>query len=296
MMVMSIFKRLYKKEPPTIDEPKWLLPPLDLLKSGASVQPGRNTYNKMVAQIVEIVKRQGCETETEDVFVGIRTLDITLRPINGTTIKNIKRLSLAIGQHFDVSHVVVELGKSLNSRLIIKFPIAEPRTVSLRQALESKEFQSSTSPLVIPVGMKNDGTFQLLNLTKSPHLLIAGQTNSGKTNFLAGALILGLVHRNTPDDIKIAIVAPTSTEYDPFYRLPHMLRPIINNPEVCKKTIGWLVREMERRYEQLAQARARNIDQYREMGLGKMPYIVFIIDELADLMMVDKKNISKVVS
>lgn len=287
---MSIFERLYKKEPQIIDEPKWTLPPLDLLKPVASVQPGKNTYGKTVNQIIEIVKRQGCETETEDVFAGIRTLDITLRPMNGTTIKNIKRLSLAIRQRFDVPHVVVELAKARSPRLIIRYPIAELRTVSLRQALESKELQNASSPLTIPVGMKNDGTFQLLNLTNSPHMLIAGQTKSGKTNFITTALLLSLIYRYTPDELKIAIVAPKSTEYDPFYRLPHMLRPIIKNPEVCTKTIQWLVEEMERRYDRLAQARARDVSQFKEMGAGDMPYIVLVIDDLADLVIQDKKQ------
>ncbi|MFC6275789.1 DNA translocase FtsK [Levilactobacillus tangyuanensis] len=172
----------------------------------------------------------------------------------------------------------------------IEIPNRKSRPVMLAEILNSPAFQKSESPLTVALGVDLFGQPQVTDLRKMPHGLIAGATGSGKSVFI-NSLLLSLLYKATPQQVKLLLIDPKAVEMAPYDGLPHLLAPVISDPKAAAAALKWVVTEMDQRYEKLAAAGVRNIEQFNdradandEPGL-KMPYIVIIIDELADLMM-----------
>jgi len=164
------------------------------------------------------------------------------------------------------------------------------RNVSLRDALESPEMKAAKTPLSFPIGKDADGHFYIADLFKSGHILAGGQTASGKSSFTEGSLILSLIYRNSPDDLKLIIIDPRQVQFSQYDGLPHLLCPIITDSDNAKSILEWLLNEMAERYSTLSENRGvMNINDYNNSGKGHMPFIVLIIDEVADLMMANGK-------
>lgn len=169
----------------------------------------------------------------------------------------------------------------------IEVPNDNPMTVSLRDVMEANRFQRIKSPLAIALGESVDGTPVAADLTSMPHLLIAGTTGSGKS-VCVNAIIASLLLRNTPDQVKFIMVDPKRVELTGYNGIPHLIAPVVVDVERIIGVLKWLTREMDDRYKKFSVAGARNIDDYnrnRAADVEAMPYIVAIIDELADLMM-----------
>jgi S-DNA-T family DNA segregation ATPase FtsK/SpoIIIE len=169
----------------------------------------------------------------------------------------------------------------------IEVPNDNPMTVSLRDVMEANRFQRIKSPLAIALGESVDGTPVAADLTSMPHLLIAGTTGSGKS-VCVNAIIASLLLRNTPDQVKFIMVDPKRVELTGYNGIPHLIAPVVVDVERIIGVLKWLTREMDDRYKKFSVAGARNIDDYnrnRAADAEAMPYIVAIIDELADLMM-----------
>jgi len=173
----------------------------------------------------------------------------------------------------------------------IEIPNNEIETIYLREVLESDIFQNSKSPLIISLGKDIVGKPFVTDLAKLPHLLIAGTTGSGKSVGI-NAMILSLLYRNSPDDLKLMMIDPKMLEFSIYNEIPHLLTPVITEPKKAITGLSNMVKEMERRYKLLSQARVKNIENYNsKYPDNKLPYIVVIIDELADLMMTGGKDV-----
>jgi S-DNA-T family DNA segregation ATPase FtsK/SpoIIIE len=155
--------------------------------------------------------------------------------------------------------------------------------VSLREALESVEFRNADEPLSFPVGKNVKGEFIVRSFRKAPHILTAGQTGSGKSNFSENVLIPSLLYKHTPDELQLLLIDPKYVQFMQYNGIPHLIRPVITDPDDAKNAFEWLIAEKDRRFATLAQNRCKSITEYK----GAMPYIVLIIDEFADLMMID---------
>ena len=176
----------------------------------------------------------------------------------------------------------------------IEIPNKEVETIYLREILESDIFKNSKSPLTIALGKDIVGKPFVTDLKKLPHLLIAGTTGSGKSVGI-NAMILSLLYRNSPDQLRLMMIDPKMLEFSIYNDIPHLLTPVITQPKKAITALSNMVAEMERRYQLMSQSRTKNIETYNEKmkkeGKEALPYIVVIIDELADLMMTGGKDV-----
>lgn len=176
----------------------------------------------------------------------------------------------------------------------IEIPNETVDTIYLRELLDSKIFKDSSSPLTIALGKDIVGKPFVTDLKKLPHLLIAGTTGSGKSVGI-NAMILSLLYKNSPDQLRLLMIDPKMLEFSTYNDIPHLLTPVITKPKQAIVALNNMVSEMERRYELMAETRTKNIENYNEkvkkIGGEHFPYIVVIIDELADLMMTSGKDV-----
>ena len=180
----------------------------------------------------------------------------------------------------------------------VEVPNDQPATVSLRDVMESKEFNRIKSPLAIALGQSVDGAPVAADLTSMPHLLIAGTTGSGKS-VCVNAIIASLVLRNTPDKLKLIMVDPKRVELTGYNGIPHLVAPVVVELERIVGVLKWVTREMDERYKRFSNAGARNIEDFNKHlheGDETMPYIVVIIDELADLMMLAPEETERTIT
>jgi len=173
----------------------------------------------------------------------------------------------------------------------IEVPNDKRDMVGIREVIEHPNFVNHKSNLAMAVGKDINGEYIVADMGKMPHLLIAGQTGSGKSVGMNG-FILSLLYKNSPDMLRMIMVDPKRVELGIYNGIPHLLTPVINDPEKALNALKWSVAEMLRRYDVLQTARARNLGEYNEKVTrkDKMPHIVIIIDELADLMMSGNKK------
>ncbi len=174
----------------------------------------------------------------------------------------------------------------------IEVPNPEPTLVTLRSVLESTEFQAIESPLAIPIGRDVGGEAVAADLHRLPHLLIAGATGSGKSVAM-NAIICGLLLSNGPDRVQMLMVDPKRVEFPGYNGIPHLIAPVVTEPEQASGALSWLLKEMDERYKRFAEAGVRNIDGYNEKvpPETRIPYIVMFVDELADMMMTAPETI-----
>ncbi len=256
--------------------------PLTLLDhSSSKAQSGDIERNKQI--IEKTFQEFGIDVEMGNTAVGPTVTQYTLRPSQGVKIARIvslqNDLALALAAHPLRLEAPIP-GKSLVG---IEVPNTKVATVSLRELLESKPYRERSSVLSIPLGKDVSGATWVIALDKMPHLLVAGATGSGKSVCL-NTIIISLLYQNGPDDLKFILVDPKRVELTAYAGIPHLLVPPITNVDDTVNALKWTVREMERRLDMLSKLGARNIDDYNGKVEERMPKIVIIIDELADLM------------
>ena len=193
----------------------------------------------------------------------------------------------------------------------VEVPNPRRQTIVLRENIESAEFVNSPSKLTMAMGKDLIGRIRVSDLTQMPHLLIAGSTGTGKSVFMK-SLLVSMLYKSTPDELKLVLIDPKQVELKPYEEIPHLLAPVVTNPKVASNVLRNATREMEQRLKKLAQRGVRNIEQYNrtfqraqslslfdsaeELEHNPLPYIVIVIDELADLMMVDTNNVEEAVT
>ena len=293
-----------------VSDPNWKMPSIDLLaKKQSPADAGNIQQNAYV--IRSTLADFGIEVEMEGANVGPRVTQYTMRPPAGVALSKILTHDKELALNLAVKSVRIEAPIPGTSLVGVEIPNVKAADVRLRSILESPDWKNSTDPLTFAVGKDISGRAVVANLAKMPHLLIAGTTGSGKS-VMTNAMIVSLLYRNSPSDMKLIVVDPKQVEMVQYADIPHLLTPIITETAQAVSALKWAVNEMERRYSLLAKNRVKNIAEYNKMiekesieakdkepaegeekkeNGGKMPYIVIVIDEMSDLMMQASKEL-----
>ncbi len=262
------------------------LPPLSLL--AAPMTKPKRTAQEMQQNIETLestLEEFGIDANVVEVATGptITRYEIQLGP--GIKVNRITALADNIAMNLAASHVRVEAPIPGKAAIGVEVPNVHPTTVALREICDSKEFRDNPSRLAVALGQDVSGQNKYTDLSKMPHLLIGGATNSGKSIGLA-SIIMSLLMRNTPKDVRLVLIDPKRVEMTLFDNIPHLMCPVIKDSKEAPGVLRAVWREMDRRYDKFSEASVRNIDGWNEKASfqDKMPYIVVVIDELADLM------------
>lgn len=283
-----------------VSDANWKMPGIDLLeKKQSPANPGDIQAN---AQIIKTTLAEfGIDVEMEGANVGPRVTQYTMKPPAGVNLSKILARDKELALNLAVDKLRIE-APIPGTRLVgVELPNEQSAEVRLRGVIESKEWKNANEPLCFAVGKDISGKAVVANLAKMPHLLIAGTTGSGKS-VMTNTLLSSLLYRNAPSDMKLIIVDPKQVEMAQYDGIPHLLTPIITQVEKALSAMKWAVDEMEKRYTLMAQERVKNIVDYNakvakkagdngENAGEKMPYIVILIDEMADLMMMAGKDL-----
>lgn len=296
-----------------VSDPNWQPPGLDILEK--KQRPADAGDIQANAQIIkDTLSEFNIDVEMEGANLGPKVTQYTLRPPSGVKLTRIANLESNIALNLAASSLRIEAPIPGKKAVGIEVPNIRPADVRLYGVLDSKQWKAATEPLSFAIGKDISGNAVIGELNKMPHLLIAGQTGSGKS-VMINTLLTSLLYRNSPSDMKLILVDPKQVEMAPYEDIPHLLAPVINNPEKTISALKWAVNEMERRYKLLAEEKIRDIKTYnqrlRQRGRkisvededgnmqqheeGAMPYIVIVIDELADLMMIAARDVEALI-
>lgn len=271
-------------------KPRKIIVPLELLTYSNS-KPMSGDIDANMAKIKKTLENFGIEVEMADVNVGPTVTQYTLRPAEGVKLAHILTLQNDLALALAAHPLRIEAPIPGKSLVGIEVPNQTVSIVKLREILESDEYRKRKNNLFISLGKDVAGTPKLANLGNMPHLLIAGATGSGKS-VCVNNIILSLIYENSPDELKFILVDPKRVELSIYNDLPYLLTPVINEPDKTINALRWAVSEMEQRYKLLQAANKRNLESYNSAVIvNKLPYIVIIIDELADLMQTAAKEV-----
>ena len=274
----------------TASDPDWQFPPLSLLDDKQDKADAGN-----VQANAEIIKDTfanfNIDVQVEGANVGPRVTQYTLKPPNGVKLSRLTALENNLALDLAADTIRMEAPIPGKRAVGVEVPNVRAATVSAYGILSSSEWQAVKSPLAIAIGKDISGTPIVGDLERLPHLLIAGQTGSGKS-VMINALLTSLLYRNSPSDLKLILVDPKQVEMNLYKDIPHLLAPVIHEPEKCISALKWAVAEMERRLKAFAEVGRRNIAEYNQLKKEEgMPYIVIVVDELADLMMMAARDV-----
>ncbi|HQP92092.1 MAG TPA: DNA translocase FtsK, partial [Candidatus Omnitrophota bacterium] len=217
-----------------------------------------------------------------------------LEPAPGVKVQRILSLSDDIAMTMKVAEVRIVAPIPGKNRVGIEVPNMQTTMVYLKEVLACDEFKNADSKLTLALGKDTAGKPIVSDLGDMPHMLIAGTTGSGKTVCVNG-IILSMLFNATPNDVKFLMVDPKMVELAPYNGLPHMLCPVVTDPKKVATALAWVTNEMDERYQLLAKEGCRNIEAYNQKK-QKLPYIVVIIDELADLMMIARDQVESAIA
>lgn len=279
-------------EPEVVEEPKapeYVFPPVELLNYKEPTNQGdveqELSYN--AAKLVETLDSFNIRTRVVNISRGPAVTRYEIAPEAGTKVSTIVNrvddISLGLA-----SQVLIEGVIPGKSAIGVQVPNKNKSIVYLRELIDSEDFQNSKSNLTCALGIDLTGAKIFFDLTRMPHLLVAGATNQGKS-VCVNSLIVSLLYKSTPDDVKLILIDPKKVEFSDYNGLPHLIVPVVNDPKKAAGSLHWCVTEMERRYEILETTRQKKLSEYIEFQkqnpqYEKLSYIVVIIDELADLM------------
>ncbi len=282
----------------TADGP-YQLPPLDLLRT-APPSTNDGTHEKDIMEALgHTLSTFGVDARVTAAHRGPTVTMYEVAVASGTKVNKVLNLSSDIAYALATPDVRIIAPIPGKSAIGIEVPNRHRDFVMLGDILRSRAAKASTHPLQVALGKDIHGEAQMVNLATMPHVLIAGATGAGKSS-LVNSFITSILMRTTPDDVRLVLIDPKRVELGHFAEVPHLLSPVIVHPKRATEALEWIVREMEMRYEMLATVGVRDIDGYEEgvregtlrLPVGReheyehMPYIVVVIDELADLMMV----------
>lgn len=286
----------------SISQKPYILPTLDLLKD-IHTKLGREKSNDLKqfatekAKILDrTFKNFKVGATVTDVYVGPAVTKFEVNPHEGVKVSKIVGLSDDIALALAAKDIRIEAPIPGKSAIGIEVPNGEISMVSIREVLEDKKSIESDAKLFFALGRDISGKVITAQLEKMPHLLVAGSTGSGKSVCINGIIISILIHAK-PDEVKLMMVDPKMVELNVYNGIPHLLTPVVTDPKKAAVALKKVVSEMERRYELFSHVGVRNMDGYNEQVIAsgelekKMPYIVVIVDELADLMMVASSDV-----
>ena len=270
----------------------WKLPPLSLLEKHAAQheEVDKEVYYKVSKQLEQKLKNFGVSGKVVGISPGPVVTTYEYSPAAGVKINKIAGLAddLALGLKAQSVRVVGSVpGKAA---LGIEIPNPDRSVVYIRDLLSSEMYRKGDEKLAIALGLDVIGAPAIANLAKMPHLLIAGATGAGKSVAI-NTIIASILYNATPEEVRLLMIDPKRIELSGYEGIPHLLHPVVVEPKLASRALMWAVREMERRYKLLEEARVKSFDSYNSVSDEKLPYIVIIVDELADLMMVASKDV-----
>ncbi len=278
----------------TASDPNWQFPSIDLLNQKQD-KADAGDVNKNAQIIHDTFENFNIEVDMEGANIGPRVTQYTLKPPTGVKLTKITALENNLSLDLAAHSIRMEAPIPGKRAVGIEVPNVKSATVRTSSIMLSREWQQLQSPLGFAIGKDISGTSIVADLAKMPHILVAGQTGSGKS-VMINTILTSLLYRNSPADLKLILVDPKQVELKPYDEIPHLLTPVITEPEKCISALKWAVAEMERRYRALAEANKRNIGEYNNLKKEEgMPYIVIVIDELADLMMMAARDVEALI-
>ncbi len=278
---------------------QWTLPSIELFESIPEAAVSQLDIRQRIRTIEETLRSFGVEARVVEVNQGPAVTQFGVEPGVGVKVSRIMALGNDLALRLAAAPLRMEAPVPGKQVVGIEVPNGSVSVVSIRDLLESSAYQKSKGRLRLAMGRDVSGNPVVSDLTKMPHLLIAGSTGSGKSVCL-NSFIAAMLCQCTPDDLRLLMIDPKMVELMPFNGVPHLLTPVVTDMEKVVPSLKWIVREMERRYRMFAARGARNVDTFNRMVSGKgsdlpLPFIVVIIDELADLMMVAPDEVEKII-
>ncbi len=265
----------------------WKYPPISLLSEGASGKADRGDINKNAEVIEKTLESFGISARVSEVNLGPAVTQYALEIALGTKLSKITALStdLALALAAPTGQIRIEAPIPGRSLVGVEVPNKTPEFVTLRQMLASEKMKKAKSPLTVSLGLNVAGEPVIADIGSMPHILIAGSTGSGKSVCIH-SFIATMLFRASPNEVNFILIDPKRVELTAYNGIPHLLTPVIVEPDAVVSALRWAKKEMDRRYKLFAEVGARNIDSYNEMsGFPAVPYIVIIIDELADIIL-----------
>lgn len=279
---------------PAAEPSEYHLPPLELL------EPSRGRYAKTDKELKKVIEQTLLDFDVAarvvDVQTGptVTTFELQLEP--GTSVKKLQSLQRDLEYALATPKVMIKTPIEGKSAIGIQVPNRYRELVTLRDLLEVEEIQKSPDPLLLPIGRTATGNPFFYSLRKMPHLLIAGTTGSGKSVCL-NSIISTILFRAYPEQVKLILIDPKRVEFSLYRDIPHLMAPVITDPKQAASALSFVVAEMEKRFDLLSEMPARDIESYNKKAVEKgediLPYVVVIIDELAELMLIAGKEVEE---
>ena len=287
-----------------VEEENYEYPPLELLSLGdkKTIRGGAKALTDVATKLQKTLYSFGVSAKVENVSVGPAITRYELKPAEGVRVSKIANLADDIALNLAAETIRIEAPIPGKQAVGIEVPNTEKETVHLREVLESDEFQGNKSKLSVALGKDVAGKTIIADIAKMPHVLIAGATGSGKSVCI-NTIITSIIYNSKPSEVKLLMVDPKIVELSVYNGIPHLLIPVVTDPKKAAGALAWAVQEMENRYGVFAAKGVRDLKGYNaaiekenktkpdEEKVGKLPQIVIIIDELADLMMVAAKDV-----
>ena len=284
-----------------VEDEHYEYPPIELLGKSAkkALKGGAKVLTDTATKLQKTLYSFGVSAKVENVSVGPAITRYELRPAEGVRVSKIANLADDIALNLAAETIRIEAPIPGKQAVGIEVPNKEKEAVHLREVLESPEFQENDSKLTVALGKDVAGNTQLADIAKMPHVLIAGSTGSGKSVCI-NTIITSIIFHAKPSEVKLVMVDPKVVELSVYNGIPHLLIPVVTDPKKAAGALAWAVQEMDDRYNKFAQKGVRDLKGYnhaieKEEGVGKLPQIVIIVDELADLMMVAAKDVEEAI-
>ena len=281
----------------TVEDENYEFPPLTLLKEGdKKAGKGNNrALTETASKLQKTLYNFGVVAKVEHVSVGPAITRYELKPSEGVRVSKIANLADDIALNLAAKTIRIEAPIPGKQAVGIEVPNEESEVVHLRDILDTDTFKNHKSKLAFALGKDVSGEEIVTDIAKMPHVMIAGATGSGKSVCI-NTLIASIIYKAKPSDVKLIMVDPKIVELSVYNGIPHLMIPVVTDPKKAAGALAWAVQEMENRYTKFAAKGVRDLAGYndaveKEDTLGKLPHIVIIIDELADLMMVAKNDV-----
>ena len=276
---------------------EYKMPPVDILKPAkrANMKNSQGELRSNAELLINTLDSFGVAAEITDISQGPTVTRYELKPAPGVRINKITNLADDIALNLAATHVRIEAPIPGKSAVGIEIPNTTKSGVSMRELIDTSEFDNQKSLLTAGLGKDISGNSVYCDISKMPHLLIAGTTGSGKSVCM-NSIIVSILYKAKPEDVKLLMIDPKKVEFSKYENIPHLLVPVVTDPRKASGALGWAVSEMLRRYQCFSDTGVRNIEGYNKFvkkhsDMEPMPKVVIFIDELSDLMMAAPKEV-----